>query len=196
MESELIRKARAFAETVFSNEAFHDKPFHNAAHTRDVVAAATEIGTRIELSEDELESALIAAWLHDIGYLEGEGDHERKAADKAGELLLSWGASHRKIQEVTQAILSTKVPQQPGTIVSKVVCDADLFHLSSEDCTQQSDKLRSEWEITGKKLMTDTLWLKQNLEFLENHHYHTPYGQTVLQEGKKQSSGNSSCRSQ
>ena len=185
MESELIRKARTFAETVFSNETFEDRPFHNIAHTRGVVSAAEEIGNRIELSEDELESAIIAAWLHDIGYLEGEGEHERKAADKARELLLSWGASHRKVQQVTEAILSTKIPQRPNTMVSKVLCDADLFHLSSDDCTEQSDTLRAEWEITGKKSMTDVHWLKQNLEFLENHRYHTPYGQTVLQEGKK-----------
>lgn len=185
MESELIRKARTFAESVFRNETFEDRPFHNLAHTWSVVAAAEEIGNRIELSEGELESAIIAAWLHDVGYLEGEGDHEKKAAEKSKELLLSWGASPRKAQEVSEAILSTKIPQQPKTMVSKVLCDADLFHLSTDDCKEQSDRLRTEWEITGKKSMTDVMWLQQNLEFLENHRYHTPYGQTILQEGKK-----------
>ena len=185
MESELIRKARTFAEKVFSDASFENRPFHNIRHTRDVVAAATEIGNRIELTEDELESAIVAAWLHDVGYLDGEGDHEKKSAEKSKELLLSWGAPHRKVQEITEAIVSTKVPQQPKTLVSKVVCDADLFHLSSDNCKEQSEKLRNEWEITGKKSMTDTVWLKQNLEFLENHRYHTPYGQTVLQDGKK-----------
>jgi predicted metal-dependent HD superfamily phosphohydrolase len=185
MESELIRKARAFAEIVFKDRTFESRPFHNLAHTRDVVAAAQEIGNHIDLTEDEMESAIIAAWLHDIGYLEGEGDHEKKAAEKSKELLLSWGAPHRKVLEVAEAILSTKIPQQPKSIVSKVICDADLFHLSTEGCTEQSDKLREEWQKVGKRSMTDKEWLKQNLEFLENHHYQTPYGQTILQEGKK-----------
>lgn len=185
MESELIRKARAFAENVFKDKTFENRPFHNLAHTRDVAAAAEEIGNRMELGDDELESAIIAAWLHDIGYLEGEGNHEKKAADKSRELLLSWGASPRKVQEVTEAILSTKVPQQPKTMVSKVVCDADLYHLSSEACIEKSDKLRSEWELTKNESVTDLLWLKQNLEFMEGHRYHTSYGQTILQEGKK-----------
>ena len=185
MESELIRKARAYAENVFRDETFEGRPFHNLAHTLDVVEATVEIGSRTELTEDEMESAIIAAWLHDVGYLEGEGDHESKAADRAKELLQSWGASHRKILEVTEAILSTRIPQRPRSIVSKVVCDADLFHLSTEACTVQSDKLREEWKLTDKKDLTEKDWQKQNLAFLENHQYHTPYGQTILQEGKK-----------
>lgn len=185
MESELIRKARSFAESVFSDRSFQNRPFHNLAHTLSVVAAAEQIGNRIDLTEDEMESAIIASWLHDIGYIDGESDHEKKAAEKSKELLMTWGAPHRKVLEVTEAILSTKVPQQPKSIVSKVVCDADLFHLSTDQCTEQSDKLRDEWERVGKRSLSDEEWLQQNLEFLENHRYQTPYGQTILQEGKK-----------
>ena len=185
MESQLIRQARAYAENIFTHEAFSSRPFHNADHTRDVVAAAEEIGKRTELSEDELESAIVAAWLHDIGYAEGEGDHEKKSAAKARELLQEWGAPPRKVAEVTEAILATEVPQRPGSMISKVLCDADLYHLSTPACTDKSDKLREEWQLAGKSALEDTEWLQRNLEFLEGHRYHTPYGQTVLQEGKK-----------
>ncbi|HEU5145925.1 MAG TPA: Pycsar system effector family protein [Chryseosolibacter sp.] len=185
MESQLISKARAFAENVFKDRTFDDRPFHNLEHTTNVVSAVEEIGTHIELTEDEMESAIVAAWLHDIGFLEGEGDHERHAADKARELLDSWGASQKKIAEVTEAILSTKIPQQPKSLVSKVLCDADLYHLSTASCTEQSARLRQEWETQGKGSMRDEEWLRHNLKFLENHRYHTPYGQTILQAGKK-----------
>lgn len=185
MESELIRKARAYAETVFSDPAFSNRPFHNLSHTQDVVEAVVEIGKRTDITEDELESALIAAWLHDIGYLDGSGDHERKAADKVRELMNGWGAPHRKVLEVSEAILATKVPQQPKSLVSKVVCDADLFHLSSPLCAEKSEQLREEWRLTEKRSLVDQEWLQQNLKFLEDHRYHTPYGQTVLQDGKK-----------
>ena len=185
MESELITRARTYAENVFKDRSFDGRPFHNLAHTQDVVRAVEEIGTHLELSEDETESAVVAAWLHDTGYLQGESDHERNSAEKAREQLLSWGATERKIAEVTEAILSTKVPQQPKSLVSKVLCDADLYHLSTPSCTEQSAKLREEWRAHGKQSLTDLEWLKQNLEFLENHRYHTPYGRTALQTGKK-----------
>ncbi|MGC1240056.1 MAG: Pycsar system effector family protein [Chryseosolibacter sp.] len=185
MESELITKASDFAENVFKDISFEKRTFHNIQHTRNVVAAAEEIGTHIDLTEDEMESTLIAAWLHDVGYINGAGDHEKNAAQKAGELLRSWGAPQKKVQEVTEAILATKVPQQPRSLISKVLCDADLYHLSTEACQEQSDKLREEWEKSANTTMTDEAWLKHNLAFLENHHYHTAYGQTILQEGKK-----------
>ena len=185
MESQLISKARAFAENVFKDRSFDDRPFHNLEHTRNVVSAVEEIGTHIELAEDEMESAIVAAWLHDIGYLQGEGDHERHAADKARELLDSWGASQQKVAEVSEAILATKVPQQPKSLIAKVVCDADLYHLSTASCTEQSARLREEWETQGKGSMGDDEWRRHNLDFLENHRYHTPYGQTILQAGKK-----------
>lgn len=185
MESDLIKKSRAFAEAEFKKLAFNDRPFHDIHHTIDVVNAAEEVGRHSELSDDELESVIIAAWLHDVGYSEGAEDHERKAAETAKTLLTSWGASQKTIMEVTEAIMSTKLPQQPRSLLGKVLCDADLFHLSTEACQAKSEMLREEWKKTGIKDLTDTAWLENNLEFLETHQYHTPYGRTVLQQGKR-----------
>ncbi|HEY9488040.1 MAG TPA: Pycsar system effector family protein [Chryseosolibacter sp.] len=185
MESELINKARTFAESVFRDRTFDNRPFHNLAHTLDVVAAVEDIGARIDLTRDEMELAIVAAWLHDIGYVDGATDHERKSAGKARELLVSWGASQKEVSEITEAIMATKVPQQPKSLISKVLCDADLHHLATEACTHKSDKLREELETHGKVAMSDDEWRKETLEFMEGHRYHTPYGQTVLQEGKQ-----------
>lgn len=185
MESELIRQARSVAEEVFKGSAFNNRPFHNISHTRDVVNAVLEIGPRSDLTEDELESAIIAAWLHDIGYVNGAKDHEQAAAEKARALLDQLGATHKKQMEVAEAILSTKIPQQPKSIISKVLCDADLYHLSTEKCEANSNKLREEWMLMGDKTMNDDEWLRVNLEFMEGHPYHTPYGQSVLQQNKK-----------
>lgn len=185
MESELISKARAFAEKIFGDTSFEDRPFHNLDHTRDVVDAAKEIALHTELTESEHESVILAAWLHDIGYLHGEGGHEEKAADQARELLQKWGASRDKVVEVVDAILATRMPQQPKSIVGKVLCDADLYHLASESCTEKSDLLRKEWQAHGKTNPSDDEWLLKNIEFMEGHRYHTAYGQTVLQAGKR-----------
>jgi predicted metal-dependent HD superfamily phosphohydrolase len=185
MESELIKKSRQIAQEIFKDRAFEKRYFHNLGHTLDVVKAAEEIGVQSQLNRDEIESAIIAAWLHDIGYAEGALDHEKKAADKAKELLTSWGADPKKISEVTEAIMATKVPQQPRSLISKVLCDADLYHLSSEACREKSEKLREEWHALGDRTLTDEEWIKTNLNFMENHQYHTPYGQTILQQRKK-----------
>jgi predicted metal-dependent HD superfamily phosphohydrolase len=185
MESELIEKAKAHAEILFQSAVFKNRIFHNLDHTIDVVKAAEAIGVQSDLSKDELESVIIAAWLHDIGYFDGAVDHEHKASNKARELLSKWGATQKKIMEVTEAIMATKIPQQPKSLISKVLCDADLYHLATDQCQLKSNKLRQEWEVEGNKTMTEKEWIENNIEFMENHRYHTAYGQTILKQGKK-----------
>jgi predicted metal-dependent HD superfamily phosphohydrolase len=185
MESELIRKAQILAENTFSGKVFEKHNFHNLYHTQEVVRAAEIIGLKSELTDDELESVLIAAWLHDIGYEQGSQDHEAVAADRARKMLQEAGAPVKKINDVVEAIESTKMPQQPKSIVGKVLCDADLFHLSTEKCDENGHKLRDEWKSLGFKDMEDDEWAHFNLQFMESHRYHTSYGQDVLEEGKK-----------
>lgn len=185
MDSEFIRRARSLAEQVFKNRAFEKHLFHNQQHTQDVVNAVNVIGAHTNLTSDELESALVAAWLHDVGYENGSKNHEEASAQKAKELLETMGAPQKKIREVTEAILSTHMPQQPKTLVSQVLCDADLYHLSTDECQEKSNMLLQEYKALGTKNMTNEEWVNTTIEFMENHSYHTPYGQTVLEQRKQ-----------
>lgn len=181
----MIKKAKSFAEQVFSNKVFDKLPYHNLNHTLEVVNATRVIGEQSGLNDDEMESALLAAWLHDTGYIEGDKDHELKAALKAKDELTSWGASFKKVLEVTEAIKATKMPQQPESLVSKVVCDADLYHLASDEVLEHGRRLREEWRLLKGQDMTDEDWMRSSLEFMQEHRYHTPYGRAVLEKEKK-----------
>jgi predicted metal-dependent HD superfamily phosphohydrolase len=185
METDLIRTARVVAENTFAGKVFEKHNFHNLYHTQEVVRAAELIGLKSELTEDELESVVVAAWLHDIGYEQGSQNHEAVAADRARKILEEAGASGKKVTDVVEAIEATKMPQQPKTIIDKVLCDADLFHLSTEKCDENGVKLREEWRSLGFKDMHDDEWLQFNLQFMESHRYHTAYGQSVLEDGKR-----------
>jgi predicted metal-dependent HD superfamily phosphohydrolase len=185
MDSEFIRQSKMLAEQVFKARAFEKHLFHNFDHTQDVVNAVGIIGQHTNLSADEMESALVAAWLHDIGYENGSKNHEQTSAQRAKDLLESLKAPQRKITEVTEAILATRMPQDPKTIVGQVLCDADLFHLSTDTCLEKSNMLRDELKALGVKEMSNGEWLNSTLEFMENHAYHTAYGQTVLEQRKQ-----------
>lgn len=185
METELIRKAKGYAEKTLSAEIFEKHDYHNIEHTREVVEAATKIGKACELTDDEMEAVIIAAWLHDIGYEEESNNHEAIAAARARKLLEKEGAKPEVIRMVEDAIEATKMPQQPKSLVSKVLCDADLYHLATDQYAENALKLRQEWRSLGFKDMQDVEWDQFNLQFLESHKYHTTYGQTELAEGKK-----------
>src|SRR5688572_2678299 len=185
MESEFIRQAKILAEQVFKNRTFEKHVFHNLDHTRDVVNAVQIVGQHANLSADEMESALVAAWLHDIGYENGSKNHEQTSARKAQELLESLGAPQRKISEVTEAILATHMPQSPKSKISRVLCDADLYHLSTEQCQEKSNMLKAEREALGTTQVSNEDWVSSTIAFMKDHAYHTSYGQTVLEERKR-----------
>jgi hypothetical protein len=132
-----------------------------------------------------MESALVAAWLHDLGYKYGAENHEESSAKLAEEFMEGEGIPTKKIKAISSAILSTRLPQQPRSIVDKVLCDADLYHLSNKTFEEKSELLRNEWRATGFRVMSDKEWSQHNIDFMEGHKYQTPYGQTILAEGKK-----------
>lgn len=185
METELIRRARQYAEETFALPSFTKFIYHNLEHTRDVVNAVEIVGKQSDLTEQELESAQLAAWFHDVGYINGGENHEEKAAQIAKENLTNWGAPPKTILEVTEAILATRMPQQPVSLISKVVCDADLYHLASDMCKEKGEKLREETKLVSGKEMTDTQWISNTLDFMKQHHFHTPYGKNILEKEKK-----------
>lgn len=184
MESKLVRESRLLAEQVFADPVFEQLPFHNLDHTRDVVDAVKEIGMHASLTEEEMEACLSAAWLHDIGYKEGMKDHERLSVAMAAEVFKRLDTPIGVISMINNAILSTHMPQQPKSMVDKVLCDADLAHLAGPLCSTKSEMLRHELQGKGKSF-SDEEWKVHNLAFMQQHHYHTPYGQTVLEDGKR-----------
>lgn len=185
METELIRKSRAYAEEVLRKlpETF---TYHNLKHTTAVAEAAEEIGRQSTLSNDDLENVLIAAWLHDTGYEKDREHHEERSANTATTLLESWGASHDKVKKVQNLIAATRMPQNPQNLAEQVLCDADLYHLSRKDIFECAQQIRSEIEtFKNIKFESDKEWGEYNLKFLKSHSYFTLYGRQVLEERKK-----------
>ncbi|MGE4017690.1 MAG: Pycsar system effector family protein [Cyclobacteriaceae bacterium] len=184
IETPLVSKSKAYAEEILS--ALPDSfAYHNLSHTREVVEAAQTIGKATNLNEDEMETLTIAAWLHDTGFRDGCDNHEEKSKVQAHRLLTDWGASEKKLAEVMAAIDATRMPQNPKTAVEKVLCDADLFHLATDQLMDVGMRLRQEMKATKGIEYTDEEWVKHNLSFFKNHSYFTDYGKSILAERKK-----------
>jgi len=162
--------------------------YHNLEHTRDVVNASREIALASDLGEEDTLILLVAAWFHDAGCwtrakLE---NHESFGAQLATEFLQQEGYNGEFIEKVTNSIKSTQMPQNPSTLVGKILCDADLSHLAKPNYYERSLQLREEL-MELKLLDVDVIsWLKSNLKFLAKHQYHTAYCQQNYIEGKQQ----------
>jgi predicted metal-dependent HD superfamily phosphohydrolase len=153
--------------------------YHNIDHTLEVVEAVEMIGRACKISDQQIEMLKVAAWFHDAGYYLGCADHEEASAEIAREYLLQTHVDSDFIMTVESCILATKLPQNPQNILEEIICDADLFHLSSEQFFEKSELLLQEFSVSDKN-MTPEIWMARSKEFIESHHYHTKFGKEQL----------------
>jgi predicted metal-dependent HD superfamily phosphohydrolase len=177
-DSPSINRTREYAEPLLQAMP-DDMAYHNLKHTREVVEAAELIGEQVGLSPEEQENVLIAAWLHDIGYVKSCQQHEAVGVEMVRPFLEKLGIGSERIQAITDCIMATKMPQNPHSKIAEVLCDADLFHLSSDSFFERSETLRQEMKNTVGKIGKKK-WMQGSIMLMERHHYFTDYGKEVL----------------
>lgn len=185
-QSYLLKQSARFASITLARIP-HSYTFHTLEHTKYVVRAAAIIGRATKLSLKQRDTVLIAAWFHDVGYVEGAAGHEERSSSIAMKMLTTWGADSKRVTDVSRCILATKFPQSPRDILGMVLCDADLAHLGSPQYEMHVLRLRQEQQVTlGDKFENEQGWHKRNIEFLKAHHYLTEYGNDILDRRKKE----------
>jgi len=182
----LLSQVACYVTNIFNSNLPDTFYFHNLAHTLDVVNAVKEIGMNCGLDEHELGIVEMAAWFHDTGYSKIYCGHEDCSITICFNYLLEQGLDQLTIIKIIACIASTKYPQKPQNLFEKIICDADMYHLSSDDYTRYSSKLKQEWEEHLGLHFSDEEWNEKNKNFLLNHEYFTAYGKAFFESGKKQ----------
>jgi len=166
------------------NEGF---TYHNLSHTERVVTNAGLLARHYQLDDKDFFIVSTAAWFHDTGYyVNGATNHEARGAEMAAAFLQGKGVEEEIIHSVQHCILATSLPQSPKNLLEQIVCDADLFHLGTDDFPEQNKLMRreAEWRLNRKISKHD--WRQGTIRFLESHHFQTDYGQSLLTQKKKQ----------
>jgi len=185
-QEQLLATARNYVTEIFNRQVKSEFVFHNLEHTEDVVEACSYMADYFEISEDERFALLLSAWFHDTGYASGESaGHEERSITTAATFLRQQGTDEDTIEKVSACIRATKMPQSPVTLIEKILCDADLYHLAADDYKARNQLLRQEQMFSLKTKISKKDWRKNNIAFLETHKYFTEYGQQRL-EPKKQ----------
>ncbi|MCO6476324.1 MAG: HD domain-containing protein [Phaeodactylibacter sp.] len=158
--------------------------FHSLNHTINVVRGVKDICHHLQLSGEQLEVLLVAAWFHDTGYIKQYKGHEAESQKLARSFLDSESYPIAKTEQVLSCIAATEMPQKPENLLEKVICDADLFHLSLWEYPFLQQQLREEQRRALDQEYTNEEWMQANLSFLKSHRYFTTYGREVLQKRK------------
>ncbi|PHS52609.1 MAG: phosphohydrolase [Lutibacter sp.] len=175
LENDFFKDVNNFVFNLLKKELSSKVVYHNYSHTLSVVEATNEIALAENISKGELEIVLLAAWFHDTGFTKDASTHETDSLEIAEKYLSNKGFEAAKIKEVLLCIEATKMPQKPISKLGEIICDADLFHLGSENFNEKTNLLRSEWELLCDKHLTDIDWLKENIKFIGEHKYFTSY---------------------
>lgn len=185
-EKNILELVENHAIQVLTNEVPAQFCYHNLDHTKAVVEAATEIAIAEKLDPSMREWIAIAAWFHDLGYSKSAEHHEKMSAELAEQFLAAIDYPADKIERVKDCILATVMPQQPKGKDEEVLCDADLYHLSTSEFKERSKLLRKEWQSSTDKSFDNKDWRKLNFEFLKSQSYFTAYAKEHFEEGKLQ----------
>jgi predicted metal-dependent HD superfamily phosphohydrolase len=183
--TEILKKTSHHIDTFIQSK--EELKYHNRKHIEAVVSAAAKMAAHYELDKQQYFIVMAAAWFHDIGYYLANGsNHEQRGAEAAESFLNEYGVESDTILKIKNCIMATKLPQKPNTLSEQILCDADTFHLGTEDFFEADKLLRIEQEILSKGKIDKAGWRNQTITFLENHHYHTAYCQALLGAKKKE----------
>lgn len=172
-----------YVRDLFHDHIREDLVYHNLVHTEKVIERIAEIESHYFLKEEEKCILYSAGWFHDTGHLFVPANlHEQKSADLAREFLSSLNIDENILSLIVRCILVTKFPGDPQSLPEKIICDADLFHLGTEEFIVADNLVKKEFELQHSFVPVD--WNEMTLSFLEAHRFHTGYCQGLLNEGK------------
>ncbi len=169
-------KLRKKVLTLLREELSEDLCYHGLAHTLDVLKVCNDYIRRLKIPKDDALLLRTGALCHDLGFTISYAAHEDHGIILALEYMRDYGFTAKQRKVVVGLIRATKVPQDPENLLERILCDADLDYLGREDYTRISKLLLKELRHFGVDL-TPEEWKEKQIDFLENHTYHTPYAQ-------------------
>lgn len=149
--------------------------YHHWKHTEHVVEMAEFIGHKEHCTEEEIILIKTAALFHDAGFVNPITDnHEDESIRYAQKRLPEYGYTKSDIEQIVGMINATKIPQNPQNKLERILADADLEYLGTDNFIYIGNKLYQELKHENPNLSVDE-WNEIQIKFLESHVYHTHY---------------------
>lgn len=172
----LIEQSEDFVSNLLKDKLSNLYSYHNFNHTLTVVNAVKELCKKEDVTAEQKEVLLVAAWFHDTGYINGYENHEQESVKIVATFLKEKGLSDEFITQVSGLILATVKEYIPKTHLEKIIKDADFAHLMGTEYATTCELLRIELKNTWNLNFSNAEWAKENLNFLMNkHRFYTDY---------------------
>ena len=181
----IISNTEEFVTHLLTTELDSNFLYHNLRHTQRVVKSTKELLAFYQLSDQETEAVILAAWFHDTGLTKSIDAHEAASCEIAKSYLQDQGLDQTQVQKICELIMATERQHEPQNLMEEIIRDADASHLRKDSYLETSEVLREEISLLGIADISPKEWRSGNIKlFQTEHRYFTEYAQKNWQEGK------------
>ena len=185
LTTELLRDTALYVKDYYDGHFSEQYYFHHYNRTMNIVRNCDALAVNMNLGRQELKLAHLAAWFLELGYSQDHQNYQVKSVELARKYFKTKDLENGIFEKIEECILSTRVPQQPVSVISQIVCDASMYHLAEKDAVQQADALRAEYAEVSQTIFTDEEWLNENIRLISNHFYFTTCARDLFQKRKE-----------
>ncbi|MBK0403380.1 metal-dependent phosphohydrolase [Adhaeribacter sp. BT258] len=172
-DTEILHRASAYVFKLFQEKLSKKLVFHTYKHTTETVNEARLLGQAHNLPPEQMEMLLLAAWLHDTGYVDTYEGHEENSARRAIAFLREQNYPEDGIAKIAACIRESRIEDKGTELLAHILLDADLAHLGKDSFEGSAELLRVEWEIFLNRFYSDFEWAQVQLDFLQRHAFRT-----------------------
>lgn len=148
--------------------------YHGVHHTQEVLENIKEITQHEKVTDEELKLLKIAALFHDIGFISVYLGHEEEGCKMTRDILKDYDLKNIQLDQICGMIMATQIPQLPRNKLEKIIADADLLYLGTDNFKTIGDTLFKEL-VENNKIKTLVEWNNIQVSFMSQHQYHTQY---------------------
>ncbi|WP_178983246.1 Pycsar system effector family protein [Winogradskyella helgolandensis] len=185
MKEKLLLDVEIYVAELLTKQLAPINYYHNAIHTRRVVASIKELANSENCTEQETLVLLLAGWFHDTGFIFIDTGHEEESVKVAHAYLKEKNVPQETLDQVERLILATKTGLKPTSKLEYIIRDADCGHITSDNYLDISENLLKELNAKNGNLLSDKEWMEQNLEFLKNHSFYSDSAKQLWQPKKE-----------
>lgn len=182
---DLLKKTKSHINAFYMDHADANLFYHNQSHAMDILEKTKKIAAHYYLDERTTFITCAAACFSNSSHLIKNGKPQKAESAKLARAFFNSTVLNEEDKvAIEKCILATEMPQNPKSLAEKILCDADLYYLGTTGFMEENALLKKETEAVGNTKIDDNTWMSATIKLLENHRYHTGYGQLLLDNGK------------
>lgn len=182
---DILEISEDYVKNLFKDRLSSAYTYHNLEHTIQVVDKIKILTKEENVGPEDTENLILAAWFHDLGYVDDADNHEEESRKIASDFLKQHRFPEERIAKIGELILATDKFYKPKNHLEEIIKDADMYHLASDDYFRICENLRQEIKEVHHQKFSKLQWAELNITFFAKHQFYTKFAKENWQPEKE-----------